>query len=85
MFQDTLLLAFTPKDSKEVVKYRENLQKSIVKYDIVDLDYIIHIERFVKKAITDAHSHDITERDLFSLHKQEVAKVSRKKYDSRVV
>ncbi len=81
---ETPLLARTSRGPKELVDYGENLRRSMSKYDVVHPEYQLHIERFVKGAITNAHSHEITERDLTAVQKQAVAKAARKKLDGKV-
>ena len=77
--------ARTPHTTKELITHGRKLRNAIKKLAVVDKDFQIHVERFIKGSITTAHTLQITERDLLSTRKEAIDKAKRKALKGNVV
>ena len=70
--------ARTPHTIQELIIHGKKLQTTMKKLQVIDKDFQVHVERFIKGSITSAHTLQITERDLLATRQEAVARVKRK-------
>ena len=78
------VFARTPHTAKEVIAHGRKLQTTMRKLNVVNEEFQLHVNRFIKGSITSAYTRQLSERDLLATREEAISKAARKRLSGNV-